>query len=305
MVYNLSATMSSAYDPSAKYSKSDLLRLARAFGVSTSTKLSKGKYKPKSKTALSTNVAAAARTGRMDAAKWYTTFRPDGMEKYSMENLKFFAKQMKVPVTVDGKRKKKEELLAHLTMKAKGVPLPASAMPKPRKTPRRARSASPAGARRPRAASPARRPRSAPSRRPRASPAPTPVSLRPKGPRPRSAGTTPFTGRARLTSNVGPVSGMNGVAMRRMFDDSRPRGRAAPASATPMMTPSSATITPSALMSAPPAAGRRQQQMRTALSTPLPTVSPTPAPTRASQRQAGRQQRSAAASAAAAQMSRR
>jgi hypothetical protein len=111
-----------SFDPSARYSKDELVRLARLFGVPLSTK--DGKTKPKDR--LMRNLTVESKTKR-PSGKLATTFNPNGPMSYSFENLRMFAKERGILATVDGRRKTKQELLTHLIMAAKGMKLPSGA----------------------------------------------------------------------------------------------------------------------------------------------------------------------------------
>jgi len=116
-----------SFNPSAKYTKDELVRLARLFGVPLSAD---GKAKPRER--LMSNLTTRAKTAR-PTGKLETTFVPNGPMKYSLENLRMFAQERGILSTVDGRRKTKEELLTHLIMAAKGMQLPSGAAKKTRK----------------------------------------------------------------------------------------------------------------------------------------------------------------------------
>lgn len=110
-----------SFDPSAKYTKDELVRLARLFGIPLTQD---GRAKPRER--LMSNLSVRSKTTR-PSGTLATTFNPNGPMKYSLENLRMFAKERGILATVDGRRKSKEELLTHLIMAAKGMKLPSGA----------------------------------------------------------------------------------------------------------------------------------------------------------------------------------
>jgi hypothetical protein len=236
-----------SYDPSAKYTRNDLMRLARVFGVHT-TRGAPGDRSRNMRPRPTADLRAAIAKGRPVAGRSLaTSFQSSDLMQYTMYNLRYFAKQMKVPMTYRGRTKTKAELLKGLTLAAKGVAIPGVST---RKGTRGGKS--PASTRRPRSAakSTGKRTVARLTRNVGASPKSTQVvnrtamrSLFAETPvrTPRTVSPTPKRTVARLTRNVGasPKSTqvVNRTAMRSLFAE------------TPKMTP---TMTPSSLMSPTP-----------------------------------------------------
>ena len=210
-----------SYDPSAKYSRNDLMRLAKVFGVHT-TRGAPGdrarNMRPRSTANL--RAAIAAKGSPLPGRSLATSFEPSDLMQYTMYNLRYFAKQMKVPATYRGRTKTKAELLKGLTLAAKGVMVPGVSTRKGTRS----------------AASSPRRPSSG-SRRPKSAPAGAKSPVR----------------RARLTRNVGASAKssvvLNGTAMRSLFAETpvaarRPRtARAAPKAPKIAASPTPVTMT--------------------------------------------------------------
>jgi hypothetical protein len=246
-----------SYDPSAKYTRNDLMRLAKVFGVHT-TRGAPGTKPRNTRPRPTADLRSALAQGRPVAGRSLaTSFQSSDLMQYTMYNLRYFAKQMKVPMTYRGRTKTKAELLKGLTLAAKGVQIPGVST---RKGTRKAGAGlfgkSPRSAKRPASATPRSAKRPASARRP------------------ASAGKRTV---ARLTRNVGASAKstqvVNRVAMRSLFAET-PRTPKTPVTMTTPKTVSPTPRTASPVLRRSASGPSRSLSRSASRMTPTPTLTP-------------------------------